>query len=51
MGESEENSAEPTVILSEESDLFDFGGLGVHWKIDGADTGERFCIVHHPIAP
>ena len=23
----------------------------MHWKINGADTGERFSIVHHPIAP
>ena len=30
---------------------FDFGGLGVHWKIDGAETGHRFSIVHHPLAP
>jgi mannose-6-phosphate isomerase-like protein (cupin superfamily) len=30
---------------------FDFGGFGVRWKIDGVDTGERFAIVHHPIAP
>ena len=30
---------------------FDFGGLGVQWKIDGPMTGERFAIVHHPMAP
>ncbi len=30
---------------------FDFGGLGVNWKVDGVDTGERFSIVHHPMAP
>ena len=30
---------------------FDFGGLGVDWKVDGADTDGRFSIVHHPIAP
>jgi mannose-6-phosphate isomerase-like protein (cupin superfamily) len=30
---------------------FDFGGLGVVWKIDGADAGERFSVVHHPMAP
>ncbi len=30
---------------------FDFGGLGVAWKIDGLDTGQRFSIVHHPMAP
>ena len=29
----------------------DLGGLGITWKIDGAETGERFSIVHHPLAP
>jgi mannose-6-phosphate isomerase-like protein (cupin superfamily) len=38
-------------IQSQEGPSFDFGGLGVQWKIDGKDTGERFSIVHHPIAP
>lgn len=28
-----------------------YGTFGVHWKIDGADTGGRFSVVHHPIAP
>ncbi len=42
---------EPTVILPDEGDLFDFGGLGVHWKIDGPDTDKRFAVVHHPLAP
>jgi mannose-6-phosphate isomerase-like protein (cupin superfamily) len=32
-------------------DLFDFGGFGVQWKIDGTDTGQRFSVVHHPMAP
>lgn len=31
--------------------VFDFGGLGVHWKIDAPDTGGRFSVVHHPLAP
>ena len=44
-------ATKPTVILPGEGDAFDFGGLGVNWKIDGADTGERFTVVHHPIAP
>lgn len=38
-------------ILPSEGESFDFGGLGVHWKIDGDDTGQRFSAVHHPIAP
>ncbi|MFO8175826.1 MAG: cupin domain-containing protein [Gemmatimonadota bacterium] len=31
-------------------EVFDFGGLGVEWKIDGWETGWRFTVVHHPIA-
>lgn len=42
---------EPTAILPDEGDLANLGGLGVHWKIDGTDTGGRFTVVHHPIAP
>lgn len=32
-------------------DCFDFGGLGVHWKLNGDESGGRFAVVHHPIAP
>jgi len=39
------------VVGPETGESFDFGGLGVHWKIDGADTGGGFSVVHHPIAP
>ena len=35
----------------DEGRSFDFGGLGVHGKIDGADTARGFSVVHHPIAP
>lgn len=41
----------PRAVLPGQGDSFDFGGLGVEWKIDGRDTGDRFSIVHHPIAP
>ncbi|SFH51579.1 cupin domain-containing protein [Modicisalibacter xianhensis] len=41
----------PIKILPDEGDAFDFGGLGVHWKLEGAATGKRFSVVHHPIAP
>lgn len=34
-----------------EGKAFDFGGLGVEWKLDGAVSDGRFSIVHHPIAP
>ena len=46
-----DGSKAPIAILPDQGDSFDFGGLGVHWKIDGAITGERFAVVHHPIAP
>ena len=39
------------IIHPNEKESFDFGGLGVQWKIEGAETGTRFSIVHHPIAP
>jgi mannose-6-phosphate isomerase-like protein (cupin superfamily) len=41
----------PEVVLPGQGDQFDFGGLGVHWKIEGAQTDQRFAVVHHPIAP
>jgi mannose-6-phosphate isomerase-like protein (cupin superfamily) len=40
-----------TVLSAGSGDLFDFGGFGVQWKIDGEKTGERFSVVHHPMAP
>lgn len=40
-----------TVVPLGEGDTFDFGGLGIEWKIEGPDTGDRFAVVHHPIAP
>lgn len=43
--------SEPKVILPGTEEPFDFGGLGVDWKIDGSDSGSRFSVVHHPIAP
>jgi mannose-6-phosphate isomerase-like protein (cupin superfamily) len=38
-------------ILAGEGDNFDFGGFGVQWKIEGSETGKRFSVVHHPLAP
>lgn len=35
----------------EAGDQFDFGGLGVQWKLDGPRSEGRFAVVHHPIAP
>ncbi len=41
----------PTVRLPGQGETFDFGGLGVDWKIDGEQTEARFAVVHHPIKP
>jgi mannose-6-phosphate isomerase-like protein (cupin superfamily) len=39
------------VIGAGQQESVDFGGLGVCWKVDGDRTGERFAVVHHPLAP
>ena len=39
------------VISSDDGERFDFGGLGVQWKIEGAESEQRFSVVHHPLAP
>jgi mannose-6-phosphate isomerase-like protein (cupin superfamily) len=44
-------STGPITIPAAGGASFDFGGLGVHWKIDATDTGRRFSVVHHPLAP
>lgn len=41
----------PYMIGPGEGQFFDFGGLGVHWKVEGLHTDQRFAVVHHPIAP
>ncbi|MBD3218606.1 MAG: cupin domain-containing protein [candidate division Zixibacteria bacterium] len=41
----------PTIIKTADGDSFDFGGLGISWKIEGAPSENRFAVVHHPIAP
>jgi mannose-6-phosphate isomerase-like protein (cupin superfamily) len=38
-------------ITADAGDQVDLGGFGVAWKIEGGATGERFSVVHHPIAP
>ena len=39
--------AHPTVIKPGEGEAFAQDGFGFDWKIDGADTGGRFAVVHH----
>lgn len=41
----------PIFVLPGTGESFDFGGLGVDWKIDSDQTGRRFSVVHHPMAP
>lgn len=42
---------QPIIIAPDGGGSFDFGGLGVIWKIDGSSTQMRFSVVHHPLAP
>jgi hypothetical protein len=41
----------PIIIPPNSPESFDFGGLGVEWKINGASTSGHFSVVHHPMAP
>jgi len=41
----------PRIVTAGGGESFDFGGLGVEWKINGSETGNQFSVVHHPIAP
>ncbi len=41
----------PVAVGRSDGATFDFGGLGVAWKLDAADSDGRFSIVHHPMAP
>ncbi|HSK07985.1 MAG TPA: cupin domain-containing protein [Vicinamibacterales bacterium] len=45
------SAATPIAFPPGAGESFDFGGLGVAWKIDGALTQGRFSVVHHPLAP
>jgi mannose-6-phosphate isomerase-like protein (cupin superfamily) len=48
---SDQSANGPITIESGGGETVDLGGFGIQWKIDGQDTGERFSVVHHPIAP
>jgi quercetin dioxygenase-like cupin family protein len=39
------------VVPPGQGDLVNLRGLGVHFKIEGLQTGGRFSIVEHPIEP
>jgi quercetin dioxygenase-like cupin family protein len=38
-------------VAPDEGVLFDLGGLGVHFKVRGEQTGGSFAIVEHPSEP
>ena len=38
-------------VPADGGDRVDLGGLGIGWKIEGAEACERFSVVHHPLAP
>jgi len=38
-------------IPAEGRERVDIGGLGIVWKIEGAEADGRFSVVHHPLAP
>lgn len=42
---------ERTVIQPGEGPSFDFGSLGIHWKLEGVESAGRFAVVEHPIPP
>lgn len=41
----------PITVPAASGASVDFGGLGVHWKIDASLTDGRFAVVHHPLQP
>ena len=45
------SSLGPITVQPGAGHSFDFGGLGVQWKIDGRLTDQLFAVVHHPLAP
>ena len=38
-------------IPADNDDRVVLGGFGITWKIAGEETGGRFSVVHHPLAP
>ena len=38
-------------IPAKGGDRVDLGGLGIVWKLEGAESDDRFSVVHHPLAP
>src|ERR687893_2388505 len=46
-----ESSGARIVLSPNEGEMVQFGGLGVRFMIEGAQTGDSFALVEHPIEP
>lgn len=42
---------DPIALHPEDGDSVSLGGIGVHIKIDGSQTGGAFAVVEHPVEP
>ena len=42
---------DPVTVPADGGERVELGGLGIVWKIEGAEAGDRFSVVHHPLAP
>ncbi len=51
MSRNSTTTIERIAIQPQEGESVDFGSLGVVWKIEGAESEERFSVVEHPIPP
>jgi mannose-6-phosphate isomerase-like protein (cupin superfamily) len=47
----ESTLAGPKIVTPADGAEGFLGSIGVRWMIDGAETGERFSLVEHPMSP
>jgi mannose-6-phosphate isomerase-like protein (cupin superfamily) len=47
----ESTLAGPKIVTPADGTEGFLGSIGVRWMIDGAETGERFSLVEHPMSP
>ncbi|MDX6485417.1 MAG: hypothetical protein QOF43_570 [Gaiellaceae bacterium] len=38
-------------VAADSGERVQLGGLGIVWKVEGAEAGDRFSVVHHPLEP
>src|SRR5688572_10312910 len=48
---SQQHEGAPIIIPHAAGETFAIAGFGIHWKSDRAASGDRFSVVHHPLAP